>query len=501
MKKSLKIILISLLALIAVLAVAVFVFYQRVNNPENVFAPASPAPATPAPTQGNTPAPGSLLSPGAAAEPSPTVTPQPTPTPMSEAELASLADASFMKNRVNILVLGIDRSVERLESGSFRSDTIILVTVNFKTMDVDMISFPRDSYVKLYNKKAELIDPVDPFNKINAAFSLGGGVEHGGYQSMMNTVSAVMGGIPVNYYVSFDMNAVKEIVNAMGGVDYEVDIEVSMNGRVLHPGMQHLNGQAVLDYCRQRKGSSDTARVDRQQRMLKAIFNQMKTTGQIANIPKIYQAVSDAIETDLSFEQICSLSLIALRMDMDQLGRHMVEGKFQSLYSRDIWCIDGEKLTKLMKEVFGAEVTIDPEIDGEAILATTAANNAAVQRELTVASYLYNEAKTVMSAFKNSMSSATYSAMSKAKSKLAEAIRRENKAYLDQYSLTMDQLLSTAYGEAGAARPAHGFIIPVPAGETAAQPGNDSGVPAQTGGLSGTGLLGDDALEQEHGDG
>ena len=65
--------------------------------------------------------------------------------------------------------------------------------------------------------------------------------------------------------------------------------------------------------------------------MLKAIFNQMKSTGQIANIPKIYKAVSDCIETDLSFEQICALSLVAVRMDAEQLDRHMIEGRFASL--------------------------------------------------------------------------------------------------------------------------------------------------------------------------
>ena len=70
-------------------------------------------------------------------------------------------------------------------------------------------------------------------------------MKHGGYQSEMNTVSRLIGGIPVSYYVSFDMNAVKEIVDAMGGVDYEVDIDVYMNGRELHPGLQHLDGQAL----------------------------------------------------------------------------------------------------------------------------------------------------------------------------------------------------------------------------------------------------------------
>lgn len=290
MKKSLKIILIVLAALILICAAAIGIFYIRINNPANVFDHLSGTPApvdvTPTPAQ-ETPAPTDAAATPAVTE-SAEPTPEPTPTPISEAELESMADLSFMKNRVNILVLGIDRSEERLESNSFRSDTIILVTVNFKTGDVDMISFPRDSYVKLYNKNGKLIDQLDPYNKINEAFSRGGMMKKGGYQSEMNTVSALLGGIPVNYYVSFDMTAVKEIVNAMGGVDYDVDIEVRMNGRELHPGMQHLDGQGVLDYCRQRKGSSDTARADRQQRMLKAIFNQMKSTGQIANIPKIY---------------------------------------------------------------------------------------------------------------------------------------------------------------------------------------------------------------------
>ena len=369
-----------------------------------------------------------------------------------------MADLSFMKNRVNILVLGIDRSEERLESNSFRSDTIILVTVNFKTGDVDMISFPRDSYVKLYNKNGKLIDPLDPYNKINEAFSRGGMMKKGGYQSEMNTVSALLGGIPVNYYVSFDMTAVKEIVNAMGGVDYDVDIEVRMNGRELHPGMQHLDGQGVLDYCRQRKGSSDTARADRQQRMLKAIFNQMKSTGQIANIPKIYKAVSDCIETDLSFEQICALSLVAVRMDAEQLDRHMIEGRFASLYSRDVWLVDREKLIELIKDVFNVDAEIAEDVDGEAILAAAAENNAAIQGELYGAALLYNEAKSITANYSSSLSSGTKSAISSLKSKLATAIRRECKPYLDQYSVSMADALNAAYAELGLQQNAYSML-------------------------------------------
>lgn len=452
MKKTLKTILIVLAAALLVCLGAIAIFYLRVNDPGNVFAdaPVTREPVTVAPEATVTQTPPAAPPEASAAPVEPT--PEPTATPISEAELEGMADLSFMKNRVNILVMGIDRSVERAESNSFRSDTIILVTVNFKTGDVDMITFPRDSYVKLYDKDGLLIDELDPFNKINEAFSRGGMMKHGGYQSEMNTVSRLIGGIPVSYYVSFDMNAVKEIVDAMGGVDYEVDIDVYMNGRELHPGLQHLDGQAVLDYCRQRKGSSDTARADRQQRMLMAIFKQMKSTGQIANIPKIYKAVSDCIDTDLSFEQICSLSLIAVRMDSEQLNRHMVKGKFASLYQRDVWLVDAEKLKTLIKDVFNADVIIDPEVDGEAILANAALNNAAIQNELYTAANLYNEAKSFVQSYGSYISSGTKSRLSSLRGELKTAIRRECKPYLDIYSAQMNELLDLAYAEAGLTR-------------------------------------------------
>ena len=452
MKKTLKTILIVLAAALLVCLGAIAIFYLRVNDPGNVFAdaPVTREPVTVAPEATVTQTPPAAPPEASAAPVEPT--PEPTATPISEAELEGMADLSFMKNRVNILVMGIDRSVERAESNSFRSDTIILVTVNFKTGDVDMITFPRDSYVKLYDKDGLLIDELDPFNKINEAFSRGGMMKHGGYQSEMNTVSRLIGGIPVSYYVSFDMNAVKEIVDAMGGVDYEVDIDVYMNGRELHPGLQHLDGQAVLDYCRQRKGSSDTARADRQQRMLMAIFEQMKSTGQIANIPKIYKAVSDCIDTDLSFEQICSLSLIAVRMDSEQLNRHMVKGKFASLYQRDVWLVDAEKLKTLIKDVFNADVIIDPEVDGEAILANAALNNAAIQNELYTAANLYNEAKSFVQSYGSYISSGTKSRLSSLRGELNTAIRRECKPYLDIYSAQMNELLDLAYAEAGLTR-------------------------------------------------
>ncbi len=458
-KKAGRVLLILLCAALLLLIAVAVIFYGRISNaPETLFDDPPQAVMTPELTE--TPAPTPALTPNAAGAPTPTPlpTPEPTPTPMSEADIEALSDLSFMKNRVNIMVFGIDRSEERLASGSFRTDTMILVTVNFKKNTVDMISIPRDTYVKLYNKKGMLIDELDPYNKINSAFSLGGGVKKGGYQSAMNTVSALLGGIPINYYVSVDMNAVKDVVNAMGGVEYEVDIEVSMNGRLLHPGLQHLDGQAVLDYCRQRKGSSDVARADRQQRMLLAIFDQLKQSGQIANLPKIYKAVESNIDTNLSFEQICALALVAVRMDFADLDRHMVPGAYMSLYERDIWALDAEKLQKLIKDVFNAEIVVDPNADGETLALLAEQNRIAIAAELESANRAYADGKYLLNNYGSSIPSGSKSSLKTAMSELSTAIRRENKALLDAYAPVVRSLADSIWASLGGSGP-------IPSGE------------------------------------
>ena len=120
MKKTLKTILIVLAAALFVCLGAIAIFYLRVNDPGNVFAdaPVTREPVTVAPEATVTQTPPAAPPEASAAPVEPT--PEPTATPISEAEIEGMADLSFMKNRVNILVMGIDRSVERVESNSFR---------------------------------------------------------------------------------------------------------------------------------------------------------------------------------------------------------------------------------------------------------------------------------------------------------------------------------------------------------------------------------------------
>jgi len=351
--KTRKIVTIVLIA-IAVILLAVLGRYLYVMfvNPLSAFDTPRPA-ATPTPNETvdfGTPAPQE---------------PTPTPTLSPEEELQAMMDADFMKNRVNVLLLGWDQSPEREnedselyrdEENNFRSDVLMLLTMDFENNTAHLISVPRDTYAKIYNTNGHW--------KINAAFAKGGSVKGEGFQYAMNTVSDLLG-VPISYYVGVDMIGLKDVVDAMGGVDYDVDVEIHLNGRVLEKGMQHLDGQQVLDYCRARKGiSTDVGRADRQQRMLFAIFEQLKSSNKLASIPKIYTAMKDKIHTNLNLEQIAALAVFGINLDMEHLQRSTLAGEYISgVYNASFYVLDNKKLVSLIKDEFGITIKPDPKYD------------------------------------------------------------------------------------------------------------------------------------------
>lgn len=419
-----KIILAAVLALVLLGVLWGVKFYRDITAPSALFDPV----ITPAPTEAPTP-------PATDAAPEPT----PSPTPDPEAVLSGEADLEFMKNRANILVLGIDESTERENWGSFRTDTIMLVSIDFESNNVHIISVPRDSYVKIYDASGKLHKEESPFAKINTAFSSGGGAQKNGFAYTLNTVSKLLG-VPIDYYVGFNMNVVKEVVNAMGGVDYDVDVEVTMNGRKLYPGFQHLDGQGVLDYSRQRKGSSDIARVGRQQRIVTAILQQLKSTKQIVNIPGIYKALEQNIMTNLSFKQISSLALVGLRMDMAQLSAHTLEGKAFDFSGRNYWGLYAAKAQSLMQEIFGSKVSVDQDADVAYIVEQIELNRQLIAAELNAAYTAYTEGQNLLSGYGAYIDSNTAEALKAYLKLLEDAIEAEDKVLLDTYTPPVQQL-------------------------------------------------------------
>jgi len=357
MKSSgLKHIILILLALIlGLVALLGLLFFRNVSeDPMSAFVTPSPSPMAPQATM-------------APATPVPTLSPEEL-IAREEAELMARADTDFMRNRVNMLILGWDQSPERDdedsvlyrdEENNFRSDVLMLLTLDFEGNTAHLISIPRDTMAKVYNTKGHW--------KINAAFAKGGSAEGEGFDYAMKTVENLMG-VPIDYYAGVNMEGLKAVVDAMGGVDYEVDREITINGRTLTPGMQHMDGQQVLDYCRARKGyGTDVDRADRQQRMLFAIFHQLQSGNKLTTLPRVYLSVKDYIHTNLSVEQIAALAMFGMDLDTDTgLFRHTLEGKYinGTVYSgASFYVLDTQALKELMQEIFGVEIEVDYRYD------------------------------------------------------------------------------------------------------------------------------------------
>lgn len=342
--------------LVLALAAAGLIYFNNLrNNPASFFE-----------LHGATPTPG-----GAALTPAPSAGPtdEPTPSPTIDpyTELQQQADTSIMKNILNVAFIGVDYAEERLsgyggkaEDNAFHADVILVLAINFDENRVDMISIPRDTYAK--------IPGVKGIYKINASLDCGGGLfaENGaGFEKVCEAASWMLGDIPVDYYYAVTMPAVKQLVDAVGGVDYDLELDFKMQGRTYQKGQQHMDGQAVLDYLRVRKNvvsSGDNNRVNRQKKMLVALFQSMQQQNLILKIPDILSAFEGQLFTNTNLSQTAALALFAYGLNSDSIGMYsMGSGKNGTSGNTNIFnwnfCLtDQANRVKIIKEIYGVDV-------------------------------------------------------------------------------------------------------------------------------------------------
>lgn len=216
--------------------------------------------------------------------------------------------------RTNILLLGMGG---KNHPGGLLADTVVILSVDWKTNKVAMMTIPRDLYVKI---------PGDGWGKINESFAYGennASSTGGGGQVSSQVVSEVLG-IPIHYFVSADFEGFKKIVDSLGGIDvvnekdlydasYPADNMIDFDPFKLSAGAQHLDGEVALKYARCRKGTcgDDYGRNSRQMQVIKAIKDKMMSLNIISNPTKLVDLMNiagDHIRTNMSLGEIKTLS-------------------------------------------------------------------------------------------------------------------------------------------------------------------------------------------------
>lgn len=284
-------------------------------------------------------------------------------------------DATFSGEKIiNIALLGHDnnkaRSKKRVQGYTGLVDTIMVAAINLDTAEVNLVSIPRDSLVTIYNHGSYK-------DKINSANYWGWrkglpGVEddvEAGLITQVETISSVLGGVPIHYYFSVDLDAVAELVDVVGGVWYDVPNNVyAKDGRVLvEKGYQQLDGRKFLFYVRNRRGSSDFHRAGNQQDILLSAFSQFKKAKTLVYAPQALLSLKSQYRTNLSIEQIMALALFASKeVNASNISTHVLAGRYESggipgrRESLPYYLLDHPKRVKLIEEIWGKVVEPGP---------------------------------------------------------------------------------------------------------------------------------------------
>ncbi|WP_165866163.1 LCP family protein [Lucifera butyrica] len=248
--------------------------------------------------------------------------------------------------KINILVLGIDK--RRDDIG--RSNVTCVVTVDPDTRKVSLLWVPRDSRVKI---------PGNGWNKIGHAYAYGG-------PALAEQTVANLLGIPIHYYFEVNMDGFKKVIDALGGVDINVDKrmyyydpydegEVDNNGLIdIHPGLQHMDGNTALEYVRFRHDEmGDIGRIERQQKFIKALLADVVTPSVITKVPGAIREVNRAFKTDMPVGEMLSLAKILNDAYKQGLKTEMVQGKPVYIDNISYWIPDIVAMRKQVAQIQG----------------------------------------------------------------------------------------------------------------------------------------------------
>jgi len=234
--------------------------------------------------------------------------------------------------RTNILLLGIDRRGGK--GWGYRTDTMIIVSVDQVNDTVSMLSIPRDLYLEIPGVKETRINEA---NVYGYSYDYPGG----GPALLMRTIEQNFQ-ISLDYYIMVDFDGFTQVVDTLGGVDVNVP-------RALHDtqypdprpgdpyayktihfdvGWQHMDGQRALEYARSRMSTSDFDRAKRQQQILLAIREKAVGLGILNLIPKLpalFTTMGNMVKTDMTLGEMKDLALLAPQIDLDSIETAVIQ--------------------------------------------------------------------------------------------------------------------------------------------------------------------------------
>ena len=249
-------------------------------------------------------------------------------------------------DKATIMLLGVDERVDDVG----RSDTLMVATIDPDLDKAALLSIPRDTRVKIQGHG---------YDKINAAYAFGG------ERLTERTVENFLG-VTINHYVIINTRSFKRIIDALDGIDIEVEKRMYYEdpwdddgGLIidLQPGIQHMNGKTAVTYVRYRDEEGDIGRIRRQQKFMRAVIDKVTSPTVIPKLPTVISEVIDAVKTDLSVRQILEFIGTLKNAQRNGLEAEMVPGRPLYIDGVSYWIPDINKLRTALADTLGVTMS------------------------------------------------------------------------------------------------------------------------------------------------
>ena len=250
-----------------------------------------------------------------------------------------------LNGRMNILLLGVDDAIaENNDDNIRRSDTMIVAGIDPEAGTLSLLSIPRDTRVTIPGRKSQ--------EKICHAYA------YGGAELARRTVEQNLQ-IPITHYVMVDWQAFIKVIDILGGVDLYVESKMNYEDPYanlaihLNQGYQHLNGQKAGEYVRYRSDElGDIARVQRQQRFLKALTKEVFQLDTLLKLPALSSTINQYVHTDMTLYTMMRLANSLKTFKADTMSAEMLPGRFSTIAGLSYWVPDSEKSKQLVDRMF-----------------------------------------------------------------------------------------------------------------------------------------------------
>lgn len=276
--------------------------------------------------------------------------------------------------RTNILISGVDKA-ESL------TDVLMVASFISTTGEINLISIPRDTYISYSGGDLKNIRNINRniprYMKANSIYAY---TKNSGMEGVKTTIESMLG-IKIDYYVKVDLDAFKSIVDAVGGIYFDVPkgglkySDPTQNLYInLKEGRQLLDGEAAEGLVRFRKGYArqDLQRVEVQQQFIKEFISQVLSKETLMNnLGEITLNIIKYVETDFSVSDFPKYLNSIPNINPEKMKTITLPGTPQMIDNLSYYVLDNNSIKDIVDEFFYGNTDPDKEDDTNTSSETT----------------------------------------------------------------------------------------------------------------------------------